>query len=244
MGTADEYPTIEQFWPRMYTEFSGIYDRFAEREWRSSGVFSTIDDIVGLDDSVVADIGAGTGRSTLEFATYARRVIAMEPAGAMWRLAVRNVRHEGVTNVAILQASVEGIPLAQSSVDIAACVMSVPLVALGHARVIIDQIARTVRPGGFIVKVGLPPFWYGGELAPIVLGESRTTPEDGEGRESSVLETLGFKHRDVGATQRFTSVQEAVETYGFIFGRKAIQHIIRHNMASIKWKFRVFYRKV
>ena len=76
--------------------------------------------------------------------------------------------------------------------------------------------------------VGLPPFWYAGELAEVVLGESRTTPENGEGLQSTV-----------DAAQTFSSVEEAVETFGFIFGRNAIRHIIEYNMASIKWRFRI-----
>jgi SAM-dependent methyltransferase len=242
--TADQYPTVEQDWPRMYTEFSDVYDRFAEREWSRSRVFSTIDDIVGLDDKVVADVGAGTGRSSLEFARYARLVIGIEPSRTMWRLAVKNVEREGAKNVTLLQGSVDNLPLARGSVDVAACVMSVELVAMQRARKRVEAIARAVRSGGFIVIVGLPPLWYGGELAAIVLGESRTTPEDGEGRQASVLARLGFKHRDVDATQRFESVHEAASTYGFIFGRKAIRHLIGHNVTSIRWKFRISYRQV
>ncbi len=95
-----------------------------------------------------------------------------------------------------------------------------------------------------MVNVGLPPLWYAGELAEIVLGESRTTPEDMEGRQSSVLSELGFEHRDIDATQEFASVQDAVSTYGFIFGRNAIQHLIEHNVTSIRWKFRISYLEV
>ena len=46
MRSADQYPTVEQNWPRMYTEFADVYDRFADREWRDSPVYSTIDEIV------------------------------------------------------------------------------------------------------------------------------------------------------------------------------------------------------
>ncbi len=244
MRTADQYPTVEQDWPRMYTEFADVYDRFADREWRDSPVFSAIDEFVGLHERVVVEIGSGTGRSTLEFAKYASLVIGIEPEQAMWRLAVENVRRAGVTNVSLLQGSVENMPITPDSADVAACVMSVAFVELEQAEQFVGQIGATLKPGGSIVVVGLPPFWYAGELAEVVLGPSRTTPEDGEGRQSEVLSKLGFEHRDIDATQTFDSVKDAVAAYGFIFGRNAIRRLIENNMTSIRWKFRISYLDV
>ncbi len=244
MRTADQYPTVEQDWPRMYTEFADVYDRFADREWRDSPVYSAIDDIVGLDEQVVAEIGSGTGRSTLEFAKYARFVVGIEPETAMWRIASKNIERAGLTNIALLQGSVENMPIAPDSVDVAACVMSVAFIEPEGARQFVEQIGATVKPGGSIVVVGLPPQWYAGELAEVVLGESRTTPENGEGRQSEVLSKLGFMHHDIDATQTFDAVEDAVAAYGFIFGRNAIQHLIENNMSSIRWKFRISYLQV
>ena len=178
---ADQYPIIEQAWPRMYTEFCDVYDRFAEREWSDSVVYPTINELVGLDGKLVVDIGAGTGRSTREFAKYARNVVAVEPQAAMRTVAARNFEHAGMENVELVEGSGDRLPLAPRAFDVAACVMSVAFVALPGARELVRETAATVNPGGHIVVVGLPPFWYAGELAEVVLGESRTTPENGEG---------------------------------------------------------------
>jgi len=245
VSTAEQYPTVEQNWPRMYIEFADVYDRFADREWRDSPVYSAIDEIVDeLGGQVIAEIGSGTGRSTLELAKYARFVVGIEPEAAMWRIASKNIERAGLTNVALVQGSADHMPLSPRSVDVAVCVMSVAFDTMQHAAERLPEIYRTVKRGGSIVVVGLPPLWYAGELAEVVLGESRTTPEDGEGRQSEVLSKLGFMHHDIDATQTFDSVEDAVAAYGFIFGRNAIQHLIENNMSSIRWRFRISYLDV
>jgi hypothetical protein len=40
------------------------------------------------------------------------------------------------------------------------------------------------------------------------------------------------------------SVEEAVATYGFIYGRTAIDYLIAHHKSAIRWKPRLYYRQV
>ena len=146
MQPADQYPTIEQDWPRMYTEFCDVYDRFAEREWSNSVVYPTIAELVGLDGKAVVDIGAGTGRSSLEFAKYARKVVAVEPQAAMRSVAAKNFERADTANVELVQGSGDRLPLAPRAFDVAACVMSVAFVALPGARELVRETATTVKP--------------------------------------------------------------------------------------------------
>ncbi len=146
MQPADQYPTIEQDWPRMYTEFCDVYDRFAERVWSNSVVYPTIDELVSLDGKMVADIGAGTGRSTLEFGKYARNVVAVEPRAAMRSVAAKNFERADTANVELIRGSGNRLPLAPRAFDVAACVMSVAFVALPGARELVRETATTLKP--------------------------------------------------------------------------------------------------
>ena len=58
------------------------------------------------------------------------------------------------------------------------------------------------------------------------------------------LTKLGFKHKDYYQIQNYESVAKTVRTYGFIFGKKAIDHIKKHKITKIKWKLRIHYKKV
>jgi hypothetical protein len=57
-----------------------------------------------------------------------------------------------------------------------------------------------------------------------------------------LTEELGCSWFDVDSVQRYGSVDNLAETYGFIFGRRAIQHVLRTEQTSIRWRFRVHHR--
>jgi hypothetical protein len=90
--------------------------------------------------------------------------------------------------------------------------------------------------------VDLAPFWSGGELAPILHEKSRLS----ENSIDLILDQTikeKFKYKDVFVHSRFGSLKKALGVYGFIFGRKAIEYLKRHNKTTIKWKFRIYYKK-
>ncbi|MFQ5592800.1 MAG: class I SAM-dependent methyltransferase [Anaerolineae bacterium] len=53
-------------------------------------------------ESTVLDVGAGTGRQTLQLAPYVGHVIAVEPSPAMREFMAREVEQRGLTNVEIV----------------------------------------------------------------------------------------------------------------------------------------------
>ena len=243
----EEYQTIEQDWPRFYREFPEIYDRFSIHSVAMAGIVS---DMFELDNKVVLDVGSGTGVATLELAKRARFVIALEPEQAMMKVAVKKIRGKGIDNVVLVHGVGQNVPLATNSVDASVSFFTWPLyhselsIMEKLAEVFVFEAERVVKPGGLIVTVAIPPFWYGGELAPVILGPGRTTEQNGEGKNIEILARHDFEYRDVFVTINYCSAREAVETYGFIFGRKAIDYLISHNMSSIRWKLRINYRRV
>jgi hypothetical protein len=44
----------------------------------------------------------------------------------------------------------------------------------------------------------------------------------------------------VFANQEYGTIENIVNIYGFIFGRKAIEHIKRENKTAVRWKYRVY----
>jgi hypothetical protein len=53
-----------------------------------------------------------------------------------------------------------------------------------------------------------------------------------------------FEYRDVEIVREYKSVQEAVETYGFIFGEEAIDHLVENDQLAIPWTVRIWHKKV
>ena len=55
------------------------------------------------------------------------------------------------------------------------------------------------------------------------------------------MDEAEFIFFDVEQTSFYGSLKKALSTYGFIFGKKAIKHIEKENITSIKWTFRVYF---
>jgi ubiquinone/menaquinone biosynthesis C-methylase UbiE len=241
--------TIDNDWDALYRKYPDIYDKFAQTEYKDQKIIKSIDRMFELNDKVVLDVGSGTGLLTLNLAEYAKFVFGVEPEEAMRNLALEKAK--GIKNVRFLEGKAEKIPLRAKSVNIVTAINSIPVYHPEMSEMeeatekFVEEASRVAKKGGHLIIVDVAPFWYGGELAPIILGMKRTTKEDAEGKAHRILvEKLKFRHKDISAVQRFNSLQDAVKTYGFIFGRKAIDYLISHNKRIIKWKFRMYYRSL
>jgi ubiquinone/menaquinone biosynthesis C-methylase UbiE len=239
--------TIDNDWDALYREYPDIYDKFVQTEYKDQKIIKSIDRMFNLHDRIVLDVGSGTGLLTLNLAEYAKFVFGVEPEEAMRNVALKKA--EGIENVKFLSGKAENIPLRAKSVDIVTAINSIPVYHPEMSEMekttkrFVEEASRVAREGSYLVIVDVAPFWYGGELAPILLGKKRTTKEDVEGKAYRILvEKLKFRHQDISAVQRFNSLQDAVNTYGFIFGKKAIDYLISRNKRIIKWKFRMYYR--
>ena len=124
------------------TPLSRSFGRAADRyesgrpDWPDAAV-----DAVGLSaDSVVLDLGAGTGKLSRVLVSRYARVIAVEPLEAM-----RAVLEAVVPDAEVLEGSAEEIPLPDHSVDGVFSGDSFHWFDKGRA---LTEIARVLRPGG------------------------------------------------------------------------------------------------
>lgn len=130
------------------------------------------------EGSEVADIGTGTGFVAAGMAPWVKRVIGIDNASAMLRVARENLDSLGVSNADLLVGDLAGVPLADNSVDAAFANM-----VLHHAvdpTAMLEEMARIVRPGGTVGvtdEVEHPYEWMREEHADIWLG---FTPEQVE----------------------------------------------------------------
>jgi hypothetical protein len=100
------------------------------------------------------------------------------------------------------------------------------------------EALRVVKPGGTVVSVEIAPGWYGGELNAVI---GKATPEL-EVLSRNLVAGWGFSFFNFDSVQEFGSTANIVATYGFIFGRAAIDHLMRTGQTSIRGRMRVHYR--
>lgn len=249
--TDDKKPeSIENRWDILYRDYPEVYHRFASGATREPDTTTIVNDMFKLHNKAVLDIGSGTGQSTLGLARYAKSVIGIEPNSAMLMTAQEGMKGRDTGNIIFIQGKAQNIPLKADSVDMAIFVTSLPIYhpeiakMEENAKEVINEASRVIRTGGFIISVDIAPFWYGGELAPVILGRNRRTPEDVIGKLPHILiEELYFEYKDFFQTQKYKSMQDILQTYGFIYGKKAIQYLIKHQKTTVKWKFRIYYKR-
>jgi SAM-dependent methyltransferase len=119
----------------------------------------------------VADLGCGEGYLALEAARWARRVIAVDRSGTVLARARALSRRRGVTNVTWRRVTLEDLPLADGSVDLALLSQ-----ALHHAadpgRALAEAV-RVVVPGGRVLLLDLRTHdqaWVRDQLGDVWLG--------------------------------------------------------------------------
>lgn len=226
--------TIENNWDILYKEYPEVYDQFASVPYKPDWV-AFLGKTLKIDWSgkTVVDVGSGSGLSSFDLAPHAKFVIGVEPDDAMRKLAVKNTRKRNVKNVRFVKGWANKIPLEADSAD--------EVVAF-TAPLDYEESTRIIREGGFLISIDVAPKWYGGELAPIILGKKRIS--ETEARVHKKYSELNFNYKDFFQTQEYGSLEKIISTYGFIFGKKAIEYLKKHHKTSIKWKWRIHYKRV
>lgn len=155
-------------WDQMHQSFysTEVVDALAERA-----------DLTA--DSVVVDVGTGTGFVASGLAPRVARVIGTDAAPAMLAHARANLAELGVSNVDLVLAGVDRLPLADDAAD-----ATVANMVLHHApdpAAMIAEMARVVRPGGVVAitdAVEHQHEWLRAEQADLWLGFSAHTIAD------------------------------------------------------------------
>jgi ubiquinone/menaquinone biosynthesis C-methylase UbiE len=232
--------TIENRWDILYRDYPEVYEAFANVK---ATPFRDFGKMLGVRGKTVVDVACGTGRSTFAFAPYALKVIGVEPEEAMLKIARDNLRNSGFQNVIFKNGSSDKIPMPDNSVDIVVAVTSASFFSAENIQRYVKEAERVLVNNGSIYSIDIAPGWYGGELAPIILGPSRRQKGiDYDFIRDETFKALGFKYKDYYTFRKYDSLEHVISTYGFIFGKKVIEYLKENNRTTIKWKNRIYHK--
>lgn len=227
--------SIENRWDILYSDYPDVYEAFSSYPY-DPPVLKQLLELFDMRGKRIADVGAGTGSSTLSLAQRAAQVIAVEYEPAMLRVAREKAALASLPQVRFVGGDALHLPLAAGSVDM--------VTAITLALYPPDQYREFIREGlraatGPVIYLGIPPGWYGGDLYEVI--------DDPEKVDETVdrifLEEFHFQYRDLDSVQEYGSLDAIVSTYGFIFGKKAIEHLRREKKTSIHWRFRAYWNE-
>lgn len=140
------------FWPFVYWQRPDEYEELIRGEEISARVVAEVD----LDDAIVCDIGAGTGRFTLAVARRARHVVAVDAVPALLDRLEHKAGMAGLRNIETRRGSFAALPLADASVDVAVACSAFTRRGPHGGAVAIEEAERIVRPGGQVVIIWPP----------------------------------------------------------------------------------------
>jgi ArsR family transcriptional regulator len=133
--------------------FSASAGRWDEVRTELYGQRADLLPVLGLldPDSVVGDLGGGTGHTALALAPFVRRVVLVDRSREMLRAARR--RLGGLANVELRAGELTALPVADGELDLA--VLSLVLHFLDDPAAALGEASRALKPGGRLVIVDL-----------------------------------------------------------------------------------------
>lgn len=106
-------------------------------------------------NGTVLEIGAGTGRATVELGLANRvgkaggTLVALEPSAALMPTLRRKCEEQGIANVRIVQGTAEALPFPDHSFDMVVSVGVLPFTDLGRT---VAEMRRVAKPGGQVTS--------------------------------------------------------------------------------------------
>jgi len=227
--------SIENRWDVLYRDYPEVYDEFAVVP-RAPSINAV--QKFHLEGKIIADIGSGTGDSSFEYAKSAKEVVGIEIEKPMLNVAEKLAKERNIKNVKFVLGDARKIPLEDGSVD-AVIGATLAINPPEEFKDFVKEAERVTRNGGVMILTNIAPGWYGGELNKII-GEDNSWDE----KIDQILEDCRFEYEDLFQDQEYGSLDKIIRTYGFIFGKKAIEYLKTHTKTNIKWKLRIRYKKV
>jgi SAM-dependent methyltransferase len=149
-GGGDPRTDVVLAWELLYRLEPELYDRLARAERLHPGVLSWLP---GHAERI-AEVGAGTGRLTLELIDRGRQIVAVEPAEGLRRILKRKLAEaEHGDRVRVTHGFFDALPLPDDFADlVVACSAFTP--ASGHGgEAGLAEMERVCRPGGCVAII-------------------------------------------------------------------------------------------
>jgi len=141
------------FWELTYWKMPELYDELTEGEKLHPGIFQQLEPY--LQDKIVLDIGAGSGRATFECLRHgARLVYAIEPSPGLLRIIEQKVAQQPASDrVVVRQGDFSHIPLQDGSVDIALSCSAFTAAPEQGGEAGLAELRRVTKHGGRIALI-------------------------------------------------------------------------------------------
>lgn len=203
-------PTQEE----IYQTEGDKYEALIAREDYQGNILKTLREITPLENRVVYDLGAGTGRLACQLAPLVKSVRAFDISGEMLRVCRQKLSASGLTNWQVDVADHRQLPVGDSSADMIVSGWSVAYLAVWNPETWraelekwMTEMKRVLKPGGQLVL--FESLGTGNESPVELVHLENYYPWLGE---------TGFQHTWIRTDYKFESLDEAEYLSRFFFG--------------------------
>jgi SAM-dependent methyltransferase len=140
----DELP-----WELLYRIEPDLYARLVAGERLHEGILDWLPPACGR----VLEVGAGTGRLTLDLAARCDSVAAVEPSAGLRRILEQRLRERRVENVRVLRGFFDALPAAETAHDLVISCSAFTAQALDDPRRCLEEMESRCARGGLVVLV-------------------------------------------------------------------------------------------
>lgn len=247
--------SIKGQWNLLYSDYPKLYDRFSNCEDSEDQIFEFIKKDFDIKNKTILDLGAGTGRYSILFSLLADKVYSLEPSSEMRDILNQKVKVNNIKNLHLIDKPAQDFELPDNSIDIIFSSWVLSGIYNWHINTsknelhkkkkeliaVVDKLKRILKDGGSIIVVETAPGQYGGELQSFIMGSK----EDFSGNFTGwFADEFGFKSFRKNIDFNFDSTAEAAEIFGFIYGNKVREHILKKDIRNIKMEVCIMIKNI
>ena len=224
----------------VYAKHGNEYEALIAREDYQENILSALRDITSLENRIVLDLGAGTGRLACMLAPLVSHIHAFDIAPDMLRVCREKLTESGLSNWEINLADHRQLPVADRSANLLVSGWSVSYLAVWNPETWHTELNKAFEEMKRVLKRG----------SYIVLFESL-----GTGYESPIkldhlknfypwLDEMGFQKKWIRTDYQFESLEEAEYLSRFFFGNELGDKVKRNNWVILPECTGVWWRRV
>ncbi|GFN33664.1 class I SAM-dependent methyltransferase [Paenibacillus xylaniclasticus] len=212
---------------QIYSSEAETYHGMISRQGSLEAYIEEIRPFDGLD---IVDVGAGTGRFTVQLAQRAKHITALDVSKSMLNVTARRLTEAGLTNWTTKTADHRQLLLEDNSADLIIAGWTICYTVNSSnpewehdLSVIFAEMKRVLRPGGTIIIFE-------------TMGTGNETPEPPHyltDYYKSLVEKYSFSHRWIRTDYQFNSLTEAKEAARFFFSEELVDRIERNNWVRL-----------
>jgi len=207
-------------WQDLYSNHSDRYDKLVQAEDYQGHLLSALRELHPTENSTIVELGAGTGRITIQLLPYVRHIYAFDLTPAMIHLANQKLKQSGAHNCSLAIADSRAAPISAKSADIAVEGWSFAQIMAWHMESwqqevgqAIQEMLRVARPGGIVILIET-----------LGTGETKPNPPAQFQAAYEYFERKWqFSSRWIRTDYCFSSIEEVHQVVSPIFGEAMIE---------------------